>query len=106
MTWGLGDIIPGDVEYFGYGVDYYGPDGNGGKRFGVRFHDEPSAHVFEWSSASQANYGPDSVTHDGDRLGVVYRDASIGLPEVGTIRAFSHINGHDMQTELAVGLLR
>lgn len=55
VTWGLGDVIPGDVEYFGYGVDYFGPDGNGGKRFGVRFHEKPSAHVFEWASATQAN---------------------------------------------------
>ena len=106
VTWGLGDVIPGDVEYFGYGVDYFGRDGNGGKRFGVRFHERPSAHVFEWASATQANYEPDSITLDADRLVVHYRDADLGLPEIGTIRAFSHLNGVDVQTELPVTLLR
>lgn len=106
VTWGLGDVIPGDVEYLGYGVDYFGRDGNGGKRFGVRFHERPSAHVFEWASATQANYQPDSITLEADRLVVHYRDADLGLPEIGTIRAFSHLNGVDAQTELPVTLLR
>lgn len=106
VTWGVGDVIPGDVEYFGYGVDYFGLDGNGGKRFGVRFHEKPSAHVFEWSSATQANYEPDNIDYDGDRLVVFYRDADIGLPDVGTIRGFSHLNGADVQTRLPVTLLR
>jgi len=103
---GLGDVIPGDVGHFGYGVDYFGIDGNGGKRFGVRFHEKPSAHVFEWASATQANYEPDSVTLEEDRLVVVYRDAELGLPEIGAIRAFSHLNGIDVQPELPVTLLR
>ncbi len=106
VTWGFGDVIPGEVEYFGYGVDYFGLDGNGGKRFGVRFHEKPSAHVFEWSGATEANYEPDSIAYDDDRLVVHYRDADIGLPEVGTIRGFSHLNGADVQTGLSVTMLR
>jgi len=70
VTWGLGDVIPGEVQHFGYGVDYFGHDGNGGKRFGVRFHERPSAHVFEWASATQADYEPDSMTLGTDRLSV------------------------------------
>lgn len=106
VTLGLGDLIPGDVEYFGYGVDYFGPDGNGGKRFGVRFHEKASAHVFEWASATEANYDADSITLVDDRLVVFYRDADLGLPAIGTIRAFSHLNGVDVQTELPVTVLR
>lgn len=106
VSWGFGDEIPGDVEYFGYGVDYFGPDGNGGKRFGVRFGEQPSAHVFEWSSATQANYDASSVMPIESGLVVTYRDASIGLPEVGTIRAFSHVNGEDVQTDVPVTLVR
>lgn len=106
VTWGLGDVVSGPVEYFGYGVDYFGVDGNGGKRFGVRFHERVTGHVFEWASATQANYEPDSITASEDRIVAVYRDASIGLDEVGTITAFSHVNGKDVQTDLEVTLLR
>lgn len=103
---GLGEVIPGPVEYFGYGVDYYGIDGNVGKRYGVRFAEVASAHVFEWSSSTQANYTDASVTPIQDALIVFYPDASIGLDEVGTIKAFSHVNGQDVQTELPVTLIR
>jgi hypothetical protein len=106
VTWGLGDVVPGAVEYFGYEVDYFGPDGNGGKRFGVRFHGKVSAHVFEWSSATQANYEADSVTATDESVVVFYRDADLGLPEIGTIKACSHLNGNDVQTDLPVTLLR
>jgi hypothetical protein len=107
VTWVLGDNIPGPAhpEYFGYGVDYDGPDGSGGKRFGVRFSTTNSAHVFDWTSNTQANYAADSITIVNDRVVVFYRDADIGLSEVGTIRAFAHVNGSDKQTGLAVTLL-
>ena len=104
VTLGLGDPIPGEVEYFGYGVDYFGPDGNGGKRFGVRFGSGATAHVFEWSSATQANAGSISYLEDG--LVIFYPDASIGLEQVGKISAFSHLNGQDVQTGFPVTLIR
>lgn len=107
VTWGLGETVATTgVEYFGYGVDYFGVDGNGGKRFGVRFHEKTSAHVFEWSSATQANYEADAVSVEEDRIVVRYRDASIGLTQVGEIHAFSHVNGADSQLDLPVSLLR
>lgn len=107
VTWGLGEpTASDDVEFFGYGIDYYGPDGNNGKRFGVRFHSKTSAHVWDNASGTQANYEADSVTVDEDRIVVHYRDASIGLEQVGTIRAFAHIDGHDAQVDLPVTLLR
>lgn len=107
VTWGLGEpVTTSPVEYFGYGVDYFGVDGNGGKRFAVRFQEEPYAYVFEWSSATQANYDADAVTVGSDVIVVRYDDASIGLTEVGRIQAFSHVNGDDRQWDLPVGLLR
>lgn len=107
VTWGLGEpVTESPVEYFGYGVDYFGVDGNGGKRFGVRFHEKTSAYVFEWSSATQANYEADAVTVGSGVLVVRYNDASIGLTEVGEIHAFSHVNGDDSQLDLPVTLLR
>ncbi|MCU1442023.1 MAG: hypothetical protein JWQ59_173, partial [Cryobacterium sp.] len=71
-----------------------------------RFHETVSAHVFEWSSSTQSNYESDSVTVSDDSIVVHYRDASIGLPEVGTIQAFSHVNGTDLQLALPVTLMR
>jgi len=106
VTWGLGDVVAESAEYFGYGMDYYGTDGNGGKRFGVRFGSEVTAHVFEWSSATQANYAADCVTVLPDSIVVSYPDAGIDLEAVGTIKAFSHINGDDAQTDIPVVLLR
>ncbi|MDK8179145.1 hypothetical protein [Micrococcus luteus] len=46
ITWGLGEPVDvGDVEFFGYGIYYYDPTGNGGKRLGVRFGDAITAWV-------------------------------------------------------------
>lgn len=105
LTLGLGDEIPGEVDFFGYGIDYYGPDGNGGKRFGVRFGaGEASTLVFEWSSATQGNAG--SIFYLEDGLMIVYPDASIGMDEIGSIHAFTHVNGDDVQTNQHVTVLR
>lgn len=107
VTWTLGDPVPAEsVEYFGYGVDYYGADGNGGKRLGVQFHSKTSAFVLDWSSATQANYEAESVTLADGLMIVHYRDADIGVSDVGLIQAFSHVNGDDMQTKLPVTLFR
>ena len=55
ITWGLGEPVDvGDVEFFGYGIYYYDPTGNGGKRLGVRFGDAITAWVFDNASATQA----------------------------------------------------
>jgi len=107
VTWGLGEPVTEDaVEFFGYGVDYYGPDGNGGKRFGVRWQTAATAHVWEHVSSTQSNYGADSVITTEDAVVVTYRDANIGLDEVGTINAFSHVAGADQQLQIPVTLLR
>jgi hypothetical protein len=107
VTWGLGEpVTTSPVEHFGYGVDYFGVDGNGGKRFAVSFHEEPSAYVFEWSSATQANYEADAVTVGSDVIQIRYDDARIGLTEVGRIQAFSRVDGDDRQWDLPVALLR
>lgn len=107
VTWGLGQPVEtAPPEFFGYGIFYYDPNGNGGKRFGVRFSEATTAWVFEHSSATQANYGSDSVTVTPDAVIVHYRDASLGLSEVGTIAAYAHVEGNDHQVDLPVTLLR
>lgn len=107
VTWGLGDPVPSSSpEYFGYGVYYYDPTGNGGKRFGVRFGSEVTAWVFDHASSTQANYVGESVTISDDSVVIQYRDADLGLEEIGTIAAYAHINGVDQQVDLPVTLLR
>jgi hypothetical protein len=108
VTWGLGDRVetPATPEYFGYGVDYYGPDGHGGKRLGVRFGEKIAAYMFDWSDANQSNYDAVSVAEQGDALVVTYRDAGLGLDEIGQISAYSHVDGVDAQVELPVTVLR
>jgi len=107
VTWGLGEIaVTEPPEYFGYGMYYYDPTGNGGKRFGVRFGTVISAWVFDNASATQANYAADSVSISSDSIVVHYHDASLGLDKIGTIQAYAHVNGGDEQVEIPVTLLR
>lgn len=108
VTWRLGERIeaPGPPEYFGYGVDYYGPDGNGGKRLGVRFGSKVMAFIFDFTDANQSNYVGESIQLLDEGIVASYRDASLGLPEIGHISAFSQVNGDDAQTQLPVTVLR
>jgi|GEM_PF-3915958 len=107
ITWGVAEAVDTEpVEYFGYGMYYYDPTGNGGRRFGVRFGEATTAWVFDNASNTQANYAADSVTISSDAIVLRYHDASLGIDEVGTISAYAHINGRDEQVELSVTLLR
>ncbi|MFZ4893321.1 hypothetical protein ACL9RL_02605 [Plantibacter sp. Mn2098] len=107
ITWGIAEAVDTKpVEYFGYGMYYYDPTGNGGKRFGVRFGEATTAWVFDNASNTQANYASDSVTVSSNAIVVRYHDASLGIEDIGTISAYAHINGRDEQVELPVTLLR
>ncbi|MGC5225440.1 hypothetical protein ACPW96_22985 [Micromonospora sp. DT81.3] len=107
VTWGLGDPVETPTpEYFGYGMFYYDPAGNGGKRFGVRFSTEITAWIFDNETATQANYLADSVTATTDAVVVHFNDATLGLLQIGTIAAYAHIEGRDEQLEIPVSLLR
>ncbi|MFU8947896.1 hypothetical protein ACLRGF_14320 [Mycetocola zhadangensis] len=106
VTWGLGETAASEFKYFGYAVYCYGPDGNGGKRFGVRFREKTTAYGWDHASSTQANYAADSVTATSESIVVHYRDADLGPKEIGTIAAFSHVDGNDQQVDLTVSLLR
>ena len=107
ITWGIAEAVEAEpVEHFGYDMYYYDPIGNGGKRFGVRFGEATTAWVFDNASNTQANYAADSVTVSSNAIVVRYHDASLGIEDVGTISAYTHINGRDEQVELPVTLLR
>ena len=107
VTWVLGDPVETRApEYFGYGMYYYNPAGNGGKRFGVRFSAEIAAWIFDNETATQANYLADSVTATTDAVVVHFNDATLGSLEIGTVAAYAHIEAHDEQLEIPVSLLR
>lgn len=106
VTWGLGSVVPRAFEYFGYVVYYYGTDGNGGKRFAVRFAAKTTAYVWDNASNTQANYDGDIVAQTSSSIVVRYHDADLGLKDFGTIGAFSHIDEQDAQLEIPVTLLR
>jgi hypothetical protein len=108
VTWGLGARVstPATPEYYGYEVVYYGPDGNGGKRLGVRFGEKVTAYIWDNADNNQSNYDAESVQEHPDALVVSYRDAGLGLAEIGPVAAYSHIDGVDDQVELPVTVLR
>jgi hypothetical protein len=108
VSWGLGERVstPAAPEYFGYEVTYYGPAGNGGKRLGVRFGDKVTAYIWDNADLNQSNYDADSVQVRSDSLVVSYRDAGLGLNEIGSIAACRHIDGVDSQVERPVTVLR
>jgi hypothetical protein len=108
VRWGLGDRVSAlaTPEYFGYEVVYYGPDGNGGKRLGVRFGEKVAAYIWDNTDLNQSNYDAESVEENPDALVVTYRDAGLGLALIGPITAYSHIDSVDSQVELPVTVLR
>jgi hypothetical protein len=107
VTWTLGELTRArDVDCFGYGVDYTGPNGYGGKRFGVRFDPEASAYVFDWSSATRVNHLPGCVDATPARIVVQYKEACVGLSEIGPVAGYSHVNGADVEVQIPVTVAR
>lgn len=109
VTFGLGEPTRERFEYFGYGLAYYGLDGKGGKRLGVRVSTTPevTAFVFDNESVTQANYTEDAVTLREDAVVVRFHDASLGLSGgIGTTTAYSHTDGRDRETEVQVWIVR
>ncbi len=102
VTWRSVNLSRGrDVEHFGYGLHYFDPTGNGGKRLAS---DSASLRPPE-SSTIQA---PCKRTMGQTRLPlrtapfvVRYDDASLGIAEVRTIAAHAHVSGNDVQDDPA-----
>ncbi|RKS84841.1 hypothetical protein DEU37_2898 [Microbacterium sp. AG790] len=103
VTWGLGEEVPGPVEFFGYEVEYYAPDGSAGKQIGVKVVEKVTAYI--WEGSTGANYAGTNVKFEESRMLAVYQDASIGLSQIGTLRAVFHVNGSDIQCGIPVTLI-
>ncbi|PPF16855.1 hypothetical protein C5B92_10910 [Rathayibacter sp. AY1A4] len=107
-TFTLGDPIgPGQpAEWFTYGIELTGADGALVKHFGVRLSEqETKAFVFEFESATQANYDATHVTDRGASLVARVPDSSLGVDAIGTVTGFATIEGEDVAAGVAVQLL-
>jgi predicted P-loop ATPase/GTPase len=100
-------LLPLDVDRVGYWVSTFNAAGDEGKQWGVRIADgeESTAYVFEFGSATQANYHSSSITVDGRSLVVLYNDASLTPDNAARISATSTVGSSDAQSDLPVTLL-
>ncbi|PPF13689.1 hypothetical protein C5C41_16505 [Rathayibacter sp. AY1E9] len=108
-TFTLGDPLelPQSVGWLTYAIELTGADGATAKHFGVRLSEqETKAFVFEFESATQANYDATHVTDRGASLVARVPDSSLGVDAIGTVTGFATIEGEDVAAGVAVQLLR
>ncbi|PPG40996.1 hypothetical protein [Rathayibacter sp. AY2B5] len=76
------------------------------KHFGVRLSEqETKAFVFEFESATQANYDVTHVTDRGASLVARFPDSSLGVDAIGTVTGFATIEGEDVAAGVPAQLL-
>ncbi|MBO0984916.1 hypothetical protein [Rathayibacter sp. SD072] len=106
-TFTLGDPLelPQPAEWFTYGIELTGADSATVKHFGVRISEqETKAFVFEFQSATQANYDATHVTDRGASLVARFPDSSLGVDLIGSV-GFATIEGEDIAAGVPVQLL-
>ena len=88
------------------GVAVIAPDRALAKHFAVKFFAsaEPAVFVFDFASATQANYRAEQLETAGRTLVVRYPDSSLGVHRNGELYGFTTLNGEDIITRKAVTL--
>jgi hypothetical protein len=77
------------------------------KHFAVRFSPtETAAFIFDFSSATQANYDSSHVEDAGSSVVVRFPDSSLGTDTIGSVTAFGTVNGQDVSVAVPVQLLQ
>jgi len=107
-TFTLGDPIAmrEPAEWFTYGLELTGADGALVKHFGVRLSTAGTkAFVFEFESATQANYDASHIEDRGASLVARFPDSSLGVDAIGTATGFATIEGEDVAAGVPVQLL-
>lgn len=95
------------AEWYTYGLALTGADGALVKHFGVRFSPtETKAYIFEFQSATQANYDATHVDDRGASLVVRFPDSSLGVDAIGSVTGFATVEGEDVAADVPVQLLR
>lgn len=95
-TFDLGDAYELDVapDYFSYGFATVEHDGTPVKRFGVKFGpDKTTAHIYDMTNNTQANYNASHVTDRGTSVVVHFRDASLDTTTVAPVTGFALVEG-------------
>ena len=107
-TFGLGDAYDLDVapDYFSYGFATVEHDGTPVKRFGVKFGpDKTTAHIYDMTNNTQANYDASHVTDRGTSVVVHFRDASLDTTTVTPLTGFASVEGKDVAIDVPVQVL-
>jgi hypothetical protein len=109
ITYGLAcEIREIMLETMVIGTAVRSSDGALMKHLGVKFFGRAwsAVFVFDFPSATQANYAEALVDVDGARIVTRYPDACLGLHRDGTLRAFTTLDGRDVQSDVDVTLFR
>lgn len=107
-TFDLGDPFSAEpaAEWFTYGIALVDNSGGLVKHFAVRFSPtQTAAFIFDFASATQANYDATHVDDAGASVVVRFPDSSLGTDNVKSITGFATVNGEDVSVDVPVQLL-
>jgi len=107
-TFDLGGPFDLDVpaDWFTYGLEVVATDTGQLRHFGVRISPtETKAFVFDFESATQANYDASHITDRGTSIVARFPDASLHADTVRSLKGFGTIEGEDVSAEVPAQLL-
>ncbi|MFB9285774.1 hypothetical protein ACFPRL_34710 [Pseudoclavibacter helvolus] len=107
VTFDLGDpFLTGPAEWGTYVLSVQTPDGQNRQHLGVRLSkSETKAFVFDFDSATQANYDASRITITASSISVDFNDTTLDHREPRLLTGFSTIEGNDAVTDAPVQLL-
>jgi len=107
VTFDLGDpYLTGPAQWGAYVLAVRSPDGQNRQDFGVRISKtETKAFIFDFDSATQANYDASRVTITPTSISVDFNDATLDRREPRLLTGFSTVEGENVVTNAPVQLL-
>lgn len=108
-TFDLGEPFPAEpvAEWFTYGIALVDERDALLKHFAVRFSPtQTAAFIFDFPSATQANYDASHVEDTGSSVVVRFPDSSLGTDTIGSVTGFWTVNGEDVSVAVPVQLLQ
>jgi hypothetical protein len=104
-TFDLGDPFPSEpvAESFIYDIALVDESGALVKHFAARFSPtQTAAYIFDFASATQANYDSSHVEDAGSSVVVRFPDSSLGTNTLKSITGFGTVNGEDVSVDVPV----
>ncbi|WP_139196429.1 MULTISPECIES: hypothetical protein [unclassified Curtobacterium] len=108
-TFDLGDAFPAEpvANRFTYGIALVDESGALVKHFAVRFSPtQTAAFIFDFASATQANYDASHVDDAGTSVVVRFPDSSLGTDAVKSVTGIGTVNGENVSADIPVQLLQ